>query len=203
MQHHAAMLRSTRIPGLSPDGIIPVRLLFENPSAEYGNSFLFGIRESFARTFCRDAFVEHRAVRRGTEDTVVAIVRSFFNRADYVRQHMESCLGVYWMVIRIGVPREDSELPTLMPAMAGIAFSRKTVLATKLAPLLRNPDELETERWDACWESTNELVPTCAGGKHDRACAESILHAVFEGLQTGYELGTKDLLDTRLIGKLN
>lgn len=197
MHQHAATPRHARLPTLNSDEALSVRLMFENPSPEYGYSYLFGIREAFAKKFCRDINVEQRDVRRGSEGTVTEIIGNFYTRCHYVREHVGAGLCVYWMVVRIGVP-SDEGVPNLMPAMVCAAFLNKTVLATKFDTLLVDPNDDEDLQMAACHISAKDIIPATGGHKQQQAFAESIVQTVYTGLQTGYADATPQLLAARM-----
>lgn len=193
---------NTAVPLVTNADTAGVRLLYENPSADFGWSYCFGVRESFARTYNRFVSVDQHTVERGEPGSFVEVVSAFFDRADRLREDLEGGVCVYWVVLKITIPRDDGEA-TLMPAMACSAFTSKRILACKFDTLLREPDAKESTQLAYCATNAANVMPVANGSREECERARSLIKTVHTGLMIGYELAFPDIIDPRLRKKPN
>ncbi len=179
-----------------------VRFVYENPSTDYGWHYFFGVRESFARSFNRLVPVEQWAVERGAPGSLVEVVSSFLDRTNQFREKLAGGMCVYWIVVRITVPRPDGEA-TLMPAMVCSVFTPTRTLACAFDSVLREPDKDEMDQLTLSVTNLARVLPVAVGTKHECARAQLYLDTVHEGLMTGYELAFPDSVDKRFRAKPN
>lgn len=197
MHRQLSLEQPAHVPLNSEDERERMRLVYENPSTDYGWHYFFGVRESFARSFNQLVPVEQWAVERGEAGSLVEVIGGFLDRTDQFREKLAGGVCVYWVVVRITVPRADRG-DTLMPAMACTVFTPTRTLACAFDSILRDLDAEESKQLALCAMNMARILPVAVGTKKECARAQTFLDVVHEGLMIGNELAFPDTVDKRL-----